>query len=115
MDHALRFLTDAALGCMRNRFFVWGATTRRAKPRRAPHREAPRPLPRHSEAVRPKNPYSRPFSFLLRTKTGVTDSSPSAQNDKRGAHRMTKGEAVLPSVHPLSPAAPDSSPVQGEL
>ena len=38
--------------------------------------------PCHSEAVRPKNPYSRPFSFLLRTKTGVTDSSPSLRPRK---------------------------------
>ena len=27
---------------------------------------------------------------------------------------MTEGRAVLPSIYPLSPAAPDSSPVQGE-
>ena len=59
-------------------------TSRPTQRRTAPH-------PRHSEAVRPKNPYSRPFSFLLRTKTGVTDSSPSAQNDKRGGAQNDKG------------------------
>ena len=39
-------------------------------------------LLRHSEAARPKNPYPRPFPFLLGTKTGKTDSSPSLRPRK---------------------------------
>ena len=65
-----------------------------APSRRAPHKKEPRTFPRHSEAVRPKNPYSRLFSLQLRKRTGDADSSPSAQNDKEGALRMTKGNAA---------------------
>ena len=39
----------------------------------------------------------------------------SAQNDEVGTLRMTEEGAFFRPVHPLSPAAPDSSPVQGEL
>ena len=58
--------------------------------RRAPHTGEPRPI---HVILRPlgrriRNP--RPSAFLLRKRTGETDSSPSAQNDKEGTLRMTK-------------------------
>ena len=70
-------------------FPLFTPSVRRAESSRPTHRRTTS-LPCHSEAVRPKNPYSRPFSFLLRTKTGDADSSPSAQNDKEGTLRMTE-------------------------
>ena len=51
------------------------SSSQRARRVVAPHTKKSHAHPRHSEAVRPKNPYSRPFSLQLRKRTGDADSS----------------------------------------